>query len=169
MVGVQSSTFLSVYQNSFFLDFCSLKMPKTTWNLPEIGWKGPNKIAEITWRGLNLLHKKGWAFAPKNILDNFGVSLERSQTSSELLETPWTSQNFSVAIRERSISPKFPCIKFFCDPLGHGHPRLRVKDARANNLILLCSERWGEGFWAGMSARISARTSAGYPAQKLYV
>ena len=77
---------------------------------------------------------------------------------------------FGIA-RERKISPKFPCIFFFFSgtPSGHGHPRLRVNDVRAKNFVLLRSERQGESLWAGTSARISARTSAGYPAQKLYV
>ena len=37
------------------------------------------------------------------------------------------------------------------------------------SFIFLRSERWGESLWAGTSARISARTSAGYLARKLYV
>ena len=47
-------------------------------------------------------------------------------------------------------------------PSGHGHPRLRVKDVRAKNIIFLCSERWGESFWAGTSARISAAAFWGF-------
>ena len=45
---------------------------------------------------------------------------------------------------------------------------LRVKDVRTKNFIFLHSEPWVESFGAGTSAWISARTFAGYPAQKLY-
>ena len=58
--------------------------------------------------------------------------------------------------RERRISPKFSCIKLFRDPSGHGCLRLREKDVHAKNISFLRSQRWGERFWAGTSARISA-------------
>ena len=35
------------------------------------------------------------------------------------------------------------------------------------NFMFLHSQRWGESLWVGTSARISAWTSAGYPAEKL--
>ena len=56
-------------------------------------------------------------------------------------------------------------VTFFAYPLlpplrqGDGRPRKKIKIMR--------SERWGESFWVRTFARISARTSAGYPAQKV--
>ena len=32
--------------------------------------------------------------------------------------------------KDRKISPKVFCAKFFCTPWGHGHPRVRVMDVR---------------------------------------
>ena len=41
--------------------------------------------------------------------------------------------NKNLIDRERKISPKFSCIKFFWDPSGHGRPHLQVKDVRTKN------------------------------------
>ena len=60
--------------------------------------------------------------------------------------------------------------KVFLRPAGVMDVRAFGSDVGAKkNLIFLRSERWGESFWAETSDRISARTSAGHPAQKLYV
>ena len=76
----------------------------------------------------------------------------------------WAKAVTAISL-ENENQPEVSCIQFFWDPSGHGRPRLRVKDVRGKSCIFLCSERWGESFWARTSARISARTSTGYPAR----
>ena len=98
--------------------------------------------------------------------DSIAISCDMGATKLRaMLCLSLLTQAHPDRIRERKISLKFSCRKFS----GHRRPRLWVKDVSAKNLIFLRSERWDERFWVGTSARISARKSAGYPAQQLYV
>ena len=56
---------------------------------------------------------------------------------------------------------------FFEPPWGHGHPRLRVMDVRTEMLVFPGFRGLDRSFCPRTSARISAWTSAGYPAPKL--
>ena len=76
---------------------------------------------------------------------------------TKLSKTPTCPLSFSVIVDE----------SFSETPSCHGRPRPSGHGVRGNNLIFFAPR--GESFWAGTSARISARTSAEYPAQKLYV
>ena len=83
------------------------------------------------------------------------------------ISPPHFPGSFPATLENEKSARSFPEQSFSKPTLGHGRPRLRVKDVRAKNYIFLSSERWGESFWAGTSARVSAWTSAGYPAQNL--
>ena len=53
--------------------------------------------------------------------------------------------------RERKMSPKFSCIKFSENPRVMDVRAFGSRTSRQKNFIVLCSERWGESFWAGVA------------------
>ena len=73
----------------------------------------------------------------------------------------------AITCRERKFSQKFSDRSFFKAPWGHGRPRLRVMDVRTEMLIFPGFRGPDRSFCPWTSGRISARTSAGYPAPKL--
>ena len=83
---------------------------------------------------------------------------------------------WNPASSQLEVPPMWPGISLMFSCRGFLRP-LRIIDVRGfgsrtsaqQNLIFLRSERRDESFWAGTSAWTSARTSAGYPAPKLYV